>query len=642
MALLTEIVQETADSFGLGDRAPALVAEALRLVFNERNGGLRGLLDRCGQAGLGDLADNWCDSHAALKLLDGGQLEKVVGAAAIAEAGKTLGMANARVRTAMAFVIPRLVRLFAAGGKLPREMPSAVQAFLRSDAARPRPPAGKPRTPVTSKPSHAWLGWTVGTLALLLTAGYSGLQILGSRDGTPPLAPPPPPPAAAIETPAAPMPEPEPGKPIARLTIRNDGGRFEYAGEVGDAGMKTAIGNQLLTFFGQARLSGNLDINPLVGVPPWFAKLDRVLPQLNVPGTVLRLEGNTARLGGWLSDPDRESVLNSIRTAMGPGFRYGYLGDETQELAQESRSRALQSLAALPPAYQGQDIVAILNQWVILFAEDSAALPDSSREVIYKAAELMRIMAQPVVFEIGGHTDNQGNVHASQKLSLERAVVVKNAFIQAGLPEPMVRARGYGGTRPIAANDTPYGQFRNRRIEFAVLEPCLTKSACGLPDPAAILEPPPAPVLEPLESLEPLPEAISPPVVRESRPAAAPAEAAPEYRPRPRSRPRDTGGESAATGSGRGARPASGDESGARPAAPRPARSSATPPPGTPGKGTAGKARPAETKKPATSAGGAPASTTEPKKTDAAAPKPKPKPAPAPRMTSPGSVQDLF
>ncbi len=57
-----------------------------------------------------------------------------------------------------------------------------------------------------------------------------------------------------------PEPEPESGKPMARLIIRNDAGRFEYAGVVSDAGMKANIVEQLLTFYGQARLSGNLAI----------------------------------------------------------------------------------------------------------------------------------------------------------------------------------------------------------------------------------------------------------------------------------------------------------------------------------------------------------------------------------------------
>ncbi len=42
MALLTDIVRETAESFGLGNKAGALVAETIRIMFNPRQGGLRG------------------------------------------------------------------------------------------------------------------------------------------------------------------------------------------------------------------------------------------------------------------------------------------------------------------------------------------------------------------------------------------------------------------------------------------------------------------------------------------------------------------------------------------------------------------------------------------------------------------------
>ena len=512
MALLSDIVKETAENFGLGNRAGALVAETVRLMFSPRQGGLQGFLNAFDKAGLAELTRSWRDGSGPVKPIDGKQLESAIGGSGISEVGKKLGMANARVRTAMAFAIPQLVRLICAQGALPKDIPSPIRAFMDSDAAKVVAPAGKPVPTTRPRKSRAWLWWLLGTLLLLGTAVVTGLQILKNQDKikqyiTHPR------PTASVDNPVQAIQEPEPGKPVAKLTIRNDGGRFEYTGEVSDIGMKANITEQLLTFFGQARLDGNLTIDPQIAVPFWLSKLDRVLPQLNVPGLDLRLEGNTVRVGGWLSDQDRESVMSSLKTALGPGFRYGFLGNEEAELALEAKARTLSALTALPMDYRGTDLANVLNRFVMLFPEGSAALPEAAREFVPRAAEMMKKMPQPVVFEIAGHTDNQGNAAANLKLSQDRAVAIKMALMQAGVPELMLQAKGYGADRPVASNDTALGRFKNRRIEFSVLQVCAQRTLCGLPDPEAAQP----------EGTTPLPLASPEPVERRIESIQAPA-----------------------------------------------------------------------------------------------------------------------
>ena len=512
MALLSDIVKETAENFGLGNRAGALVAETVRLMFSPRQGGLQGFLNAFDKAGLAELTRSWRDGSGPVKPIDGKQLESAIGGSGISEVGKKLGMANARVRTAMAFAIPQLVRLICAHGALPKDIPSPIRAFMDSDAAKVVAPAGKPVPTTRPRKSRAWLWWLLGTLLLLGTAVVTGLQILKNQDKikqyiTHPR------PTASVDNPVQAIQEPEPGKPVAKLTIRNDGGRFEYTGEVSDIGMKANITEQLLTFFGQARLDGNLTIDPQIAVPFWLSKLDRVLPQLNVPGLDLRLEGNTVRVGGWLSDQDRESVMSSLKTALGPGFRYGFLGNEEAELALEAKARTLSALTALPMDYRGADLASVLNRFVMLFPEGSAALPEAAREFVPRAAEMMKKMPQPVVFEIAGHTDNQGNAAANLKLSQDRAVAIKMALMQAGVPELMLQAKGYGADRPVASNDTALGRFKNRRIEFSVLQVCAQRTLCGLPDPEAAQP----------EGTTPLPLASPEPVQRRIESIQAPA-----------------------------------------------------------------------------------------------------------------------
>lgn len=66
-----------------------------------------------------------------------------------------------------------------------------------------------------------------------------------------------------------------------------------------------------------------------------------------------------------------------------------------------------------------------------------------------------------------GHTDSVGTDAYNDKLSLRRAVSVKNKLIEFGLdPARIVGVYGEGERRPIAPNDTKEGRALNRRTEF--------------------------------------------------------------------------------------------------------------------------------------------------------------------------------
>jgi len=86
------------------------------------------------------------------------------------------------------------------------------------------------------------------------------------------------------------------------------------------------------------------------------------------------------------------------------------------------------------------------------------------------------------------------------------------ALMQAGVPELMLQARGYGSDRPVASNETALGRFKNRRIEFSVLQICAQRTLCGLPEPEAAQPEgtPPLPLASP-EAVERRIESIRPP-----------------------------------------------------------------------------------------------------------------------------------
>ena len=84
-----------------------------------------------------------------------------------------------------------------------------------------------------------------------------------------------------------------------------------------------------------------------------------------------------------------------------------------------------------------------------------------------KLAATLKARNAPVV-EVQGHTDNIGAAGdaARQMLSETRAKTVAAWLTEHGVAAAKISSKGYGKTRPIAANDSDLGRATNRRIEI--------------------------------------------------------------------------------------------------------------------------------------------------------------------------------
>ena len=84
-----------------------------------------------------------------------------------------------------------------------------------------------------------------------------------------------------------------------------------------------------------------------------------------------------------------------------------------------------------------------------------------------KLADLLKGRSAPAV-EIQGHADNIGAAGdaARQVLSEARAKAVAAWLADHGVSKAKLSSKGYGKTRPIAANDSDLGRAMNRRIEI--------------------------------------------------------------------------------------------------------------------------------------------------------------------------------
>jgi outer membrane protein OmpA-like peptidoglycan-associated protein len=71
--------------------------------------------------------------------------------------------------------------------------------------------------------------------------------------------------------------------------------------------------------------------------------------------------------------------------------------------------------------------------------------------------------------EISGHTDNVGSMTFNQKLSENRASVVREYLIRNGIAAKRLYAVGKSFRQPIASNESDAGRQLNRRTEIKIL-----------------------------------------------------------------------------------------------------------------------------------------------------------------------------
>jgi len=117
------------------------------------------------------------------------------------------------------------------------------------------------------------------------------------------------------------------------------------------------------------------------------------------------------------------------------------------------------------PIEEGQTVV--LNN--VFFERSTANILEGSYPELDRVAAIM--LNNPTVeIEIGGHTDNVGNAALNVKLSEERAGKVKEYLVSKGVVQERIKNVGYGGSKPIAGNDSEENKKKNRRVEFKILK----------------------------------------------------------------------------------------------------------------------------------------------------------------------------
>jgi len=156
--------------------------------------------------------------------------------------------------------------------------------------------------------------------------------------------------------------------------------------------------------------------------------------------------------------PDRQAPSNAKRLRTRE--------DRLRELAEK---RGLSELVEIKG--RGVDLI-VRFQEEALFEPGSAKLNPDASELLLFIGEWAKVRSLDVSIE--GHTDDvpicTDAFPSNWELSARRAVSVLRFLAgEAGVPEALLSARGYGSGRPLADNSTPEGRAKNRRVEVVLL-----------------------------------------------------------------------------------------------------------------------------------------------------------------------------
>ena len=122
----------------------------------------------------------------------------------------------------------------------------------------------------------------------------------------------------------------------------------------------------------------------------------------------------------------------------------------------------------------------IVNMSDVLFDTGSYTLRPAAREKLAKVSGIF--LAYPgLKLQVEGHTDSVGSDDFNQRLSEQRAGVVRDYLVAQGVSSDAVTAAGFGKTRPVASNDTIEGRQQNRRVEIVVNGDAIGTSAPASP-----------------------------------------------------------------------------------------------------------------------------------------------------------------
>ena len=115
------------------------------------------------------------------------------------------------------------------------------------------------------------------------------------------------------------------------------------------------------------------------------------------------------------------------------------------------------------------EIGATVNLKSVLFQQSTPNLLPESNDELDLIVSFLKVNPKVEIL-LSGHTDNRGIAEHNLRLSQKRVERVKAYLVSKGISSKRIAGKGFGGSKPIAANDTEETRRLNRRVEFVIVK----------------------------------------------------------------------------------------------------------------------------------------------------------------------------
>jgi outer membrane protein OmpA-like peptidoglycan-associated protein len=411
--------------------------------------------------------------------LSGQEVEQTLGSDAISGIANKIGVSQRFARTILGYAIPKIIVLRAQDGAIPSAIRASASSFLDSAIHSSTPineitqPGAEQIRPSRTEYSGAAAGLSpllIPGAALLITLGLFLGYFIGAGDrGAIQSAP------TVVQS--APVASPHVPSIPARLALHNENGLIAYSGTVGDDATRSSITDSLKTVFGAQKITGDLSVDLNAGPAHWAKGFKAALDNFKIPGLEALFEGNAASVGGAIPEADRDRIMSSLKSVLGPQFAFATIAGSSANETPTASSTLTSGLSVENPIGANQPT---LNLPTIYFAANSAEVLSSSNPLLRQAAGLIKQLPAGTLVEIRGYTHSIGSPTINMQLSQRRANAVRRALVHAGVDPAMLSAKGYGSSHSLASkNGTVEGRSnsmmedrrrKDRRVEFSIAQ----------------------------------------------------------------------------------------------------------------------------------------------------------------------------
>lgn len=193
-------------------------------------------------------------------------------------------------------------------------------------------------------------------------------------------------------------------------------------------------------------------------------------------GTEKSVSGGTVAGSGKLTASDKKTGADAVKTEKFVPDEIFDNFDKNETVAKNTVSSGKTVLEKVDDVLPKNNIVAEevsagirLSIRDIKFAPDSAQILSGESERLDEIAEVLK-MAPNAQLLVEGHTASVGKPAGEQKLSEQRAHKIAEELKARGVKAGAFICRGFGGTKPVASNETNEGRAQNRRVEITILK----------------------------------------------------------------------------------------------------------------------------------------------------------------------------